>query len=341
MIDYYKVLGVDRNASQEDIKKAYKKLAIKYHPDKWAKASKEDQQNAEKKFKEINEAYDALTNPNKKSNYNYNDDMFKGFWENSFNMDFGGWNDFFGNASKKQQTYKPQPIYYTISINDIKDLYKDITKKYKYYAFEICDECGGLGGKNKITCTHCHGTGKINETKQFGSTILNTAHQCNYCKGLGYTFEHTCTKCNGNGSYKKQKEIEVKIPKFVKDGQQIVVENVGHHLMQNSYGDVIFNIKYNFPENYKIQNGNIYELISIPYYDALIGSKIKHVFPSGNTKDVLIPENTKNYDTITVPNEGLNGNNYYVVVQMKYPNKITKEEKEYLTKIKKIYEKGL
>ena len=328
MKDYYKILGIDKNASQDDIKKAFKKAAIKYHPDKFSKESKEKQKEAEEKFKEINEAYNVLSDEQKRKEYDNPGYSF------NFNDMFNHFNNM-NNSFKNYTQFKAQAIYHTIFLN-INEIFNGCHKKFKYNINDVCDKCNGEGGFEKHICHYCSGTGMINETKHFGATIINTQTTCQHCHGDGYTFKQQCDKCHGLGYIKKQQEIELDIPKHIKNKTSIIKEGVGNKIKSLMQGDVVFIIEYNLHDNIKIQNDEVFELIEIPYYDCLLGTKLKHKLASGKEVEINIPENTINYTTIPIKNEGLNGSNYNIVVNMKF-NKINNKEKEYLNKIKELY----
>ena len=228
--DYYEVLGLDRNATVDEIKKAYRKLARKYHPD----VNKEP--DAEQKFKEIKEAYETLSDPNKKAHYDQfgHSDPNQGFGGGA-GADFGGFSDifdmFFGGGGRRNPNAPRQGA----------DLQYSMTLSFEEAAFgketdiyipkeETCSTCGGDGAKpgtRPETCSHCGGTGQlsIEQSTPFGRIVNRRV--CHYCQGAGKIVKDKCRTCRGNGKVKKQKKIHIKVPAGIDDGQQIRLAGQG------------------------------------------------------------------------------------------------------------------
>ena len=209
MQDYYKVLGINKDASQEEIKKSFRKLALKYHPDK--NSSKD----AEQKFKDINEAYGVLSDESKRRKYDNPNTNF-GFrdqygQEDIWSQMFGGFGDIFGNSrqSRNQKKRDSEILRFEIPFSDLSS-----GEKSTYFSKSktvICKSCSGIGGHNPRTCGHCNGAGKIKMVHQVGAMRIENVGSCSACNGIGKTFEKVCNSCNGVGVREETKKYKVSI----------------------------------------------------------------------------------------------------------------------------------
>lgn len=234
--DYYQILGIDRNASQDDIKKAYKKMCLKWHPDRWASATEKEKKEAEEHFKDVNEANSILSDENKRQHY----DMF-GTTDNvgGFNpfdgfADMGGFNPFnpfsgFGFGSGQPHVSKGQDIKIKVKIS-FEESFNGCKKTVKYRQNNVCPDCHGTGAEGNAleTCPHCHGTGRIRNVSRYGNIQSISETGCPYCHGEGKIIKNKCHKCNGTGFISTDTEIEVDIPKGVISGYAIILRNQGH-----------------------------------------------------------------------------------------------------------------
>ncbi|MBX4211483.1 MAG: DnaJ domain-containing protein [Candidatus Yanofskybacteria bacterium] len=254
--DPYTILGISRNASQEEIKKAYRKLAHQHHPDKTG--------GDDKKFKEINEAYQILSDPKKRSSFDnfgqaYNDGGFQGNPFGQGGFDFGdifrgrggGLEDIFdmfSGAFNGQQAYQEQArgedIYLEIRVTK-KDL--NTKKIFEYQVYKQCDECQATGlakGARVITCSTCNGNGQVRETSRTPFGAFTRVMVCQVCKGKGRLPEKECHVCKGNGRTAGKKRIELHIPKDLADGYSVVVPQGGNAgPLGKPTGDLVINFK--------------------------------------------------------------------------------------------------
>ena len=353
MANYYDILGVSKDASEQEIKKAFKKLSIKYHPDKHVNDSLEEQKRCEDKFKEINEAYDTLSNPEKRKQYDNPmpnmDDMMGGFGDI-----FG---NFFGRRNTQQQRPVGQPCVITerITLSDLYNKSKYVTVTYNIR--KRCNYCDGVGGEYKI-CSNCHGTGFIKTTRQQGNMTMQNIIHCPHCQGTGKIITSKCKHCN-NGFNIEQRSKSLDIYDIVQqlyynrelfsmDGSiartfQVCIDQTGGHDGKNTNsipGQLILEISIIYDSNKYVLRGNkqgkgidVYKLFDIPYYDCLLGTTIKETLPSNETIDINIPKNFIKEDTIEIKNKGIFGGNFVACINQVIP-KMAKNDEELLKKIK-------
>lgn len=352
--DLYNVLGLNKGASEDEIKKAYKKAALKWHPDKFANKSDKEKTEAEEKFKEINEAYQILSDPQKKSNYdrfgtidgmpNMGGSGGFGDFFNGFDMDafmHGGFNPFERGRRRHEPAAQPgQSLQYDLGIN-IEELFNGVDKEIQYRRQVRCASCKGAGGKGIKTCPHCGGTGQIIHTQQQGFTTFQQISPCPHCHGTGQIVSETCSKCGGSGFENKIETLKVKLQPGAQQGQGIRFAAMGSESKNPSgqNGDLHVIVHWEIDSNkYKIGNdlATVYELISVPYYDCLLGTELERTLPNGKKVKFKIPECSYEGKQVSLPGMGIGGRGKYIfVIQIKMPTSLTKEEKEIIKKLKK------
>ena len=348
--DYYKILGIDKNSSKEEIKKAYKKLAKKYHPD----ISKEA--DAEQKFKDVNEAAEILLDDRKKQQYdtygntNYQDfEGFgnSGFGNGSFNAsDFGiNIDDIFeqfgfggGNGSRSKKQKKDTSIYEEIELN-LEDVYHGIEKKIKITHKIKCSKCNGKGAENKKDikiCPTCNGSGTVIELQRSILGSIRTQRPCHTCNGKGHIINNPCSKCNGEGTETKKETITVKIPKGVENGVTLRVSNKGSYDPEtDSYGDLYLKIFIKQNNEYDVDGADLYKTINLNFIQAILGDEIEFQH-FDKTLSLKIPQGTQPGTILRLKSKGLpyfnyNGNgNLFVKINIEIPTSVTKEQKKIL-----------
>lgn len=354
--DYYSILGVDKNASEQDIKKAYKKLSLKWHPDRHANESEEKKKEAEEKFKEVAEAYDTLGDKNKRQQYDN-----PGF--GGFNFDFSG---FGGNPfadmfkrNGRANTHNPEDYVgettYANLVIDLKDLYNLGHKKVTYLRKLRCDVCNGEGGTGKQTCSYCHGTGMITKTQMQGNSIFQSSSPCPHCHGVGFTIEHKCSACSGTGFNTRLKEYDfdmksVSMAILTKNGSRINVGQYGSDSKNPSgnQGDLLLTVRLTIDNNkYAIMNGiDVYERVKMPFEDMILGTTLEVKIPNGKTYKITVPECTQPGAKLKLSGKGLSdcGNHitathkvgdYIVVVEPEFPKELSNKQKKALKDYKK------
>ena len=342
--DYYEVLGVSKTASQDEIKKAYRSLAKKYHPD----INKEP--GAEDKLKEINEAYEVLGDETKRKNYdNFGFDGanagaggFGGFGGFSSAGGFGGFEDifssFFGGGQRQSQNgpMDGEDIHGTLTIS-FEEACFGAKKTIKVSKYEDCTQCGGTGAysKNDIhTCPDCGGSGYILRRQQSIFGMTQVQQQCPRCKGTGKEITKKCPKCNGEGRVKVVKNKEINIPEGILDGMSIRVEGYGQGGINGGHdGDLYIDINVKPHEKFIRNGSNILLQIPISSTQAALGDKI--VVPTiwGN-EELKIPAGTQYGDKLVIKNKGVKNirgmgkGDQIVALIVKIHKNLTGEEKE-------------
>lgn len=350
--DYYKILEVEKGASKEELKKAYKKLAKKYHPD----ISKEA--NAETKFKEINEAAGVLLDDEKRQKYDTYGSAdgpsgfggFGGGGSSGFNpQDFGiniddifeqfGFGGFGGGGrsrSRKQQ--KDTSIYEEVEIT-LDDVYFGKEVELKINHDEKCSTCNGIGAENKKdvhTCSTCNGSGAVIENQRSILGIIRTQRVCPDCNGRGSKISNPCNSCSGSGTQKKKETVSIRIPKGVENGVTLRVQNKGSYDSDTqSYGDLFLKIYVKKNKDYDVEGVDLYKTLDINFVQAIIGDEIE--FSHFNkTLSLKIPEGTQPGTILRLKEKGLPYFNYdgfgnlYVKVNVEIPKSTTKEQKNIL-----------
>ncbi|MBE6216815.1 MAG: molecular chaperone DnaJ [Bacteroidales bacterium] len=362
--DYYEVLGVDKNASADEIKKAYRKLAVKYHPDK-----NPGDKAAEEKFKEAAEAYSVLSDADKKAKYdqfghagvegagpdfsggfgNLNDilnDLFGGAFGGGFGGGFGGFGGFGGGrgGQRQQRVYRGRDIRVRVKLT-LEEIAKGVEKEVSIEKSVPCSECGGKGARNSAdikTCPACNGTGQVQRVVNsfLGQTV--TYSTCQQCGGEGKIISNPCRSCSGTGLVRKRETIKVKIPAGVEAGMQLTVQGEGHAAKNNGInGDLLVVIEEQEHPNLKREGNNLYytKVISMP--DAILGAEVEVPCLDGTYKMKVDP-GTQSGEVMRLRGRGLptvNGyggtGDLYVKIAVWVPRKLDKEDKAIIESLRK------
>lgn len=349
--NYYDILGVGKDASAEDIKKAYRNMAKKYHPD----LNKDNPQAAEK-FKEVNEAYECLSDPTKKSNYdNYGSangpgDFFGGAGGNAGG--FGGFGGFgmddifnmfgFGGGGRQSQGIQGEDIQMQMDLT-FEEAVFGCDKDIKVNKVDVCSKCSGTGAKNGTefsTCTECNGTGtaRYTENTLFGRVVKQGP--CRKCNGTGKIVKESCTECNGSGRKRTTSTITVAVPAGIDDGQVLTMRGRGNAGARGgANGDLHIIVKV-APHKILVRDGYDLNLkLYVPFYTLLLGGEVEIPLPKGTTT-LKIPELTQSNTIFKLKGKGIKNlnssatGNLVVTVIAETPKKLSKEEKAKLQEIK-------
>jgi len=344
--DYYETLGVEKSASADEIKSAYRKLAKKYHPD----LNKGDD-TAAQKFKEVNEAYQVLSDDQKRQQYDtFGPDAFNGGAGGGYQGGFGGFDGFdmgdifssFFGGGARQRAYNGPQRGSDLRINlklEFEEAAFGCKKEIQMSRHETCDECGGSGaaqGSSRVTCSHCGGSGQI-RTQQ--NTILGSftnVTTCPKCGGEGSVVEKPCPKCKGKGNVSKQRKISVNIPAGIDDGQVITMRGEGECGSKGGgYGDLKIYISVK-PHKLFVREGyDLYEEMHISMVKAALGGELEVPVLDGIVK-YSIPEGTQPDTVFRLKGKGvkmLNKEKYgdlYVRTKIDIPKKLSDKQKELL-----------
>ena len=350
-MDYYNLLGVEREASDEEIKKNYKKMALKYHPDK----NPDNREEAETKFKEISEAYSVLSDPDRRDIYNkygkdgLNQMMNNGPSESPFDLFsslFGGSGGIPGFMNMNMRGHqnrrmKVEPITNIIDIT-LKEAFLGVTKNVTVKKNKICDGCKGVGGSGKEICRNCKGQGMKIQIHQIGPGMIQQVQTtCNQCKGEKSTLKNKCNECNGNRTVSTEKTFSITIEPGTIDREKTILNCKGHEHPDHETGDIAFMISIKNNTNF-IRNGN--DLIikyKINLADAICGTYVSfnHI---RDEKIYYFEEGIidKDYKRV-IPNKGMSikrregyFGNLIVEYQIEFPKmKLTDQERNIIQSI--------
>ncbi|MBT2214512.1 molecular chaperone DnaJ [Virgibacillus dakarensis] len=347
--DYYDVLGVGKDASKEEIKKSYRKLARKYHPD----VNKEE--GAADKFKEAKEAYEVLSDDQKRAQYDQfghagaQGQGFGGFGGGA--QDFGGFGDifdmFFGGGGRRRDPNAPQQgadLQYTIVLDFEEAIFGKETD-ISIPKEETCGTCHGSGAKpgtKAKTCSHCNGSGQLNteQNTPFGKVVNRRV--CHYCNGTGKIIPEKCNTCGGTGKVKKHKKIHISIPAGIDEGQQIRVSGKGEPGVNGGpAGDLYVVVQVKPHEFFEREGDHIYCEMPITFTQAALGDEIEVPTVHGNVM-LKIPAGTQTGKTFRLkgkgaPNvRGYGHGDQHVKVRIVTPAKLTERQKELLREFNEI-----
>lgn len=347
--DYYETLGVGRNASEDEIKKAYRKLAIKFHPDK-NPGNKE----AEEKFKEISSAFEVLKDEEKRRKYDqFGHDAFRAGGSSASGVDpfdlfrdvFGGgggsggfgsiFDDFFGGSSPSQDGGRGSDLRVSVSIS-LEQASTGVEKEIKYHHHDICTRCKGTGaspGSGKVMCSTCGGIGQVASNQGF----ISIRRTCPTCKGSGVTIEKPCHVCRGEGRSRIQGSVKVNIPKGVSDGNRLCSRGRGDAgLRGGTRGDLYVDVNVKPHEFFERDEDDLFHEIMIPFSLATLGGNIQSKTLEGKVS-LKIPPATPSNKTFRIKDKGMPNlrspsrrGDLYVRVNVKVPEKLTKEQREKL-----------
>ena len=357
--DYYEVLGVDKNVSDDDLKKAFRKLAKKYHPD----ANPDNKEEAEKKFKEVNEAYEVLSDKQKRTMYDrfghsgpngYSSDFsgfsgfegFGGFGNGGFDVDLGDiFSSFFGGgASRTQRRNGPQrgrDIRVRVDIT-FQEAAFGVTKEITVNRQEQCETCKGSGcnpGTSEVTCKACGGRGQVTTIQNTILGQMQSSRPCPECDGTGKIKTSPCSTCKGNGTVRKQRKIKFGIPEGIDNGQVISLRGEGEPgLRGGGPGDLYITVFVKPDSTFSRKGDNLACTVHISFAQAALGAIIKVPTLQGAV-DYDLPEGTQSGTTFTIKGKGIKNVsgrgvgdlNFTIIVDI--PKKLNNEQREIIKKL--------
>lgn len=343
--DYYGILGVDREATEQEIKKAYRKLARKYHPD----VNPSDE--AAEKFAEISLAQEVLLDPQKRSIVDRGGDPMEQGGGAAGAGGFGGFGDIFdaffgggGRAHEPRSRVQPGNDALLRTTITLEEAYAGVNKEVTVDTAVLCQKCHGSGSESEskpVTCDYCRGQGVVQEVQQSFLGNVMTTHDCPKCHGFGEIIQDPCRQCAGDGRVRATRDLTVKIPAGIATGMRIRMASqgeVGHG--GGPAGDLYVEVTTT-PHKIFVRDGNDLRLrLNVPMYDAALGATIDVENLAGETTTITIPAGTQPGDTITIEGAGMprlraeGHGNMIAHVQIQVPTELSKEERRALEELR-------
>jgi len=367
--DYYDILGVDKDASKEEIKKAYRKKAKKYHPDK----NPENTDEAREKFKKISEAYEVLADDEKRKRYDrygkqgvkqefsgggfdWSDFSHRDEVEDIFSDLFGGgrrrssgfedlFSEFFGGTRRSRRPRKRRgrdlQLSFEVDLEDIKD---GTEKTVKINRKAKCEECNGSGSQSggTKTCPKCGGAGEVKQAQRRGFQQVVRITECDRCDGVGEIVEDPCPECSGSGIVEKTETITINVPPGAKDGTRLRVKGKGEAAPRGGQsGDLYVTLRVREDDRFERRGDDVLTEANISMTEAALGTTIKVPTLEGRA-EVKVPPGTQPEDKLRIPDKGLKkqrGSGYgnqLIRVNVKIPEDLTDEQKKMLERFENI-----
>ncbi len=350
--DYYEVLGVSKTASDDEIKKAYRKLAMKYHPDR---NQGEKAKEAEEKFKEVKEAYEMLSDEQKRAAYDQyghagvdpNSGMGGGFGAGGFAEAFGDiFGDMFGGARTRggRQVYRGNDLSYSMEIT-LEEAAKGKDAQIRIPSWDSCDTCHGSGAKpgtSPKTCTTCGGQGSV----QMRQGFFSVQQTCPHCRGTGKIIPEPCPSCSGQGKIKRQKTLEVKIPAGIDDGMRIRSSGNGEPGVNGGPpGDLYIEIRVKEHDIFERDGDDLHCQVPVSFITAALGGEIEVPTLQGKVA-IDIPEGTQAGKQFRLRGKGIKGvrssypGDLYCHIVVETPVKLTEYQRKLLRELEESLKKG-
>lgn len=351
--DFYEVLGLNKSASEEEIKKAYRRMAKQHHPD-----LNPGDKTSEAKFKEVNEAYDVLSDPEKKSRYdqyghagvdpNFGAGGFEGGGFGGVDFDLGDiFSSFFGGggggARSKNAPRRGESIYANITVS-FEEAAFGCEKEIVVSRVDKCDSCGGSGCESGTTpekCQNCGGTGSVRSQQRTPFGVMQTTTDCPKCSGKGSIIHQPCTSCRGNGMVRRQKKINVKIPAGIDDGQTISLRGQGNAGINGGpAGELLITVSIARHEFFNREGSSVLYTMSISVTQAILGceaevptldGKVKYDVPAGTQSGTVFRLRGKGIPSLRGGGRG----DQFVTVNVLIPKGLSSEQRELVEKLDK------
>jgi molecular chaperone DnaJ len=329
MNDYYATLGVDRNASADEIKRAYRKLALQYHPDK-NPGNKE----AEEKFKQINEAYAVLSDPEKRANYDRYGTATPGSAGGNFGDIFDLFEQVFGFRTPGGAGRAPRGEDLEAEVElELVDVLYGVQKEFEYDRLVPCETCHGQGGKRQ-TCRSCGGRGTLEQIQRtfFGNMVAQVP--CTACRGRGYTLSETCSACKGQGRVRRREKIQVNIPAGIDENQLLRVSGMGN-LGPGGPGDLFVRPHIHPHHHLKREGSNLIYELRLGLAQAALGARVQIPGLEGDL-ELSIPPGTHDGEVFELEGQGLphpgsrSRGKLQVITQIAVPHNLSKKARELL-----------
>lgn len=362
--DYYEVLGVNKNATDDELKKAYRKLAKKYHPD----ANPDNKEEAEKKFKEVNEAYEVLSDAQKRrmydqfghegpagfgggnpggGYYSYSTSGFNGFDDfdlgDIFSSIFGGGSRT-GSRRNNNGPIKGADLRYNMEIT-FEEAFLGVEREITITRDEPCTTCSGNGAKpgtTSETCKVCGGSGQVRQVQNTILGQMQTTKTCSNCHGTGKVIKEVCDNCKGKGTVRKQAKIKVKIPAGIDNEQSIVLRGEGEPGVRGgAKGDLYIVVRIRKHSIFTRKGTTVYCNVPITFTQATLGAELEIPMVDGTKEKFRIPEGTQTGTTFTIKGKGFknintsNNGDYVFTVNVQIPRRLSKEQRDLLVQLAK------
>lgn len=324
--DYYEVLGVERTASDDQIKKAYRSLAKEFHPDK-----NPDNESAKELFQELQEAFEVLSDPNKRAKYNQ---FGHGFKQNQSSSSYHSY----------QTVHKPrragQDIRLTLKLT-LEEIYTGVKKTYKYKRDSKCETCEGHGGTEYVACEVCRGMGILRHIIRTPIGDFPQTVPCHNCHGIGGSYKKECSDCKGSGLKSHEQTVEVNVPAGVPEGATFVFGEAGHAIKSGDYGDLLISV-LELPHKVfkRTSAGDLQMTLKLTYPQLVLGDKVELETIDGGKIRIPIPEHSDVGNNLRIQGKGMKPyqsetrGDLIITLGVSIPKQITEKAKNLLNKLK-------